>query len=185
MGQLVIIVLGESFVSLVATLGGQPDIPNPFFFVVTFAVVFAIWSIYFSGVMPGGVLTRAAGRMRAWLGLHWLLMFGAVGAASGFAALAVVPFSALNQSSASVWTPAPLLYVMLALTGLTWMAGDRRLIPVHAAACAVLLALVLVRLTVSQDGTSWEIALGAVVVVADAVVSVRVMRPYRRVTAPV
>lgn len=182
-GQLVIIVLGESFVSLVATLGGKPDIPNPFFFVVTFAVVFAIWSIYFSGVMPGGVPTHAVGRLRAWLGLHWLLMFGAVGAASGFAALTVVPFAALDQSSASVWTPAPLLYVMVALTGLTWMTGDRRLLPVHAATCAVLLILVLVRLTVSQDGTSWEIALGALVVIVDAVVSVRIMRPYRTVGA--
>lgn len=182
-GQLVIIVLGESFVSLVATLSGEPDIPNPFFFVITFAVVFAIWSIYFSTVMPGGVPTRQAGRLRAWLALHWLLMFGAVGAASGFATLAVVPFTAIDQGSASAWTPAPMLYVMVAITGLAALAGERRLLPLHAAACAILLVLVVLQLTVAQGGLAWEIALGAVVVIVDAVVSVRIMRPYDRAAA--
>ncbi|MDQ5975577.1 MAG: hypothetical protein QG661_2786, partial [Actinomycetota bacterium] len=57
----------------------------------------------------------------------------------------------------------------------------RRLVVVHLASCLVLAALVVVRLTVSQDGTSWEVAVGALVVVADAVISVRVERPYRRV----
>ncbi len=179
-GQLVLIVLGESFVSLVATLGGKPEIPNPFFFVLTFAVVFAIWSIYFSTVMPGGVPTRQPGRLRTWLALHWLLMFGAVGAASGFATLAVVPFATINQGLASAWTPAPLLYVMIALAGLAALAGERRLLPLHGVACAILLVLVVVQLTVAQGGRAWEIALGAVVVIVDAIVSVRVMRPYDR-----
>ena len=177
-GQLVIIILGESFVSLVATLGGKPAIPNPFFFVVTFAVVFSIWTIYFSSVLPAGVPERA-GRLRAWLALHWLLMFGAVGAASGFAALTVVSFSALDQGSASAWTPAPLLYVMVALAGLTWLSRTRRLVWLHASTAGVLLVLVLVRLTVSQEGSSWEIAVGALVVVGDAVASALIERPYR------
>lgn len=179
-GQLVIIVLGESFVSLVTTLGGRPDIPNPVFFVLTFAVVFAIWTIYFSSVVPAGV-PGDVGRLRVWLAMHWLLMFGAVGAASGFAALAVVSFSDLDQGSAAAWTPVPLLEVMIALTVLTWLSRHRRLVVVHLASCLVLAALVVVRLTVSQDGTSWEVAVGALVVVADAVISVRVERPYRRV----
>lgn len=176
-GQLVLIVLGESFVSLVATLGGRPEIPNPFFFVVTFAVVFAIWTLYFTSVLPAGVPGRA-GPLRAWLALHWLLMFGAVGAASGLATLAVVSFSDLDQGAVSAWTPAPLLYVMVALAGLSWLAGERRLVWLHAGAAGALLVLVVVKLTISPGGTSWEVAVGALVVIADAVACSVLQRPY-------
>ena len=179
-GQLVIIVLGESFVSLVATLSGLRSIPNPTFFVLTFVLVFAIWTIYFTSVLPAGV-PQSAGRLRAWLAGHWLLMFGAIGAAGGFAALAVVPFDSQTADASGEWTPTPVLQVMLALALLTWLSRRRvtPLVWLHLGACGALLALVVLGATVSTGGTSWEIALGAVVVLVDAIVAVRLERPYR------
>ena len=103
LGQLVIIVLGEAFMSLVSALGGMSSIPNPLFFVLTFLVVFAIWTLYFSSVLPAG-LPSTSGRLRLWVLTHWLLMFGAVASAAGFASVTLVPFGSGAAAEATEWT---------------------------------------------------------------------------------
>jgi low temperature requirement protein LtrA len=180
-GQLVIIVLGESFVSLVASLSDRDSIPNMLFFVLTFVVVFAIWTMYFSSVVPAGV-PKQAGSLRAWLMGHWVLMFGAVGAAAGFSALAVVPFDAADQGTASAWTTAPLLWVVLSLALLTWL-GRRRvtgLVWIHVCAAGGLVVLLVLGATLTSGGTGWEVAVGGAVVVIDALACARIERPYGR-----
>ena len=58
---------------------------------VTFVVVFAVWSLYFSSVVPAG-MPSGPWRLRAWYVMHWPLMFGAVGAAAGFSMVMLIPF---------------------------------------------------------------------------------------------
>ena len=180
LGQLVIIVLGESFMSLVSALGGLSSIPNPVFFVLTFLVVFAIWTLYFSSVVTAA-LPRTPGRLRAWLLTHWLLMFGAVGAAAGFSAVTLVPFGVESDKAASEWTTLPLAFVLIALTLLTWLGSGSRsgLMRVHLAAAAALVLLAFTSVFLTPRGENWEIALGSVIVIADAVLSSRWVRPYR------
>ena len=180
LGQLVIIVLGEAFMSLVSALGGLPTIPNPMFFVLTFLVVFAIWTLYFSSVVPAG-LPRSSGRLRAWLLTHWLLMFGAVGAAAGFSAVTLIPIGESSPNAAAEWTTAPLCFVMVALGLLTWLGHDSvtLLVRVHFAAAAALLVLAVVGEFVTPGETNWEIALGSLIVLADAAFVARKVRPYR------
>lgn len=182
LGQLVIIVLGESFMSLVTGLGGLSTIPNPLFFVLTFLVVFAIWTLYFSSVIPAG-MPRSPSRLRAWLVTHWLLMFGAVGAAAGFSAVTLVPFGTASPGAADEWTTLPLAFVMLSLALLTWLGTDgvNRLVVIHLVAAGALVVLALFGLVVSTGGSNWEIALGSVIVMVDALVSTRLERPYSRV----
>lgn len=115
-GQLVLIVLGESFISLVFGLTGASTIPNPLCFIVDFIVVFAIWSLYFTEVLPAGVPAMPA-RLRIWLACQFVLLFGAIASAAGFAALTLIPFGSASGESAH-WTPLPLFYVMLGLLGL-------------------------------------------------------------------
>ena len=181
LGQLVIIVLGESFMSLVTGLGGLSTIPNTLFFVLTFLVVFAIWTLYFSSVLPAG-MPRSPGRLRAWLVTHWLLMFGAVGAAAGFSAVTLVPFGTASPGAADEWTTLPLAFVMVSLALLTWLGADgvSRLVVIHLAAAGALVVLALFGLVVSTGGSNWEIALGSVIVMVDALVSTRLERPYSR-----
>jgi len=181
LGQLVIIVLGESFMSLVTGLGGLSTIPNPLFFVLTFLVVFAIWTLYFSSVLPAG-MPRRPGRLRAWLLTHWIFMFGAVGAAAGFSAVTLVPFGTASPGAADEWTTLPLAFVMLALALLTWLGTGavNRLVRLHLATAGVLVALSLLGLFVSTGGSNWEIALGSVAVMIDALISTRLERPYSR-----
>ncbi len=186
LGQLVIIVLGESFMSLVSALGGLSTIPNPVFFVLTFVVVFAIWTLYFSSVAPED-MPHTGGRLRAWFLTHWLLMFGAVGAAAGFSAVTLVPFGTHGAHSVSEWTTLPLAFVMVALAVLAWLAAGsvNVLVKMHAATAGVLLVLAFVGIILTAGGENWEIALGSLVVIADAVLSSRIVRPYsgRRVEA--
>jgi low temperature requirement protein LtrA len=176
----VIIVLGEAFVSLVTALGGLSAIPNPLFFVLTFLVVFAIWTLYFSSVVTVE-LPRRPGRLRLWLLTHWLLMFGAVGAAAGFSAVTLVPFGEDSSKAASEWTTLPLAFVMVALTLLAWLGSGAvtRLVRVHAATAVVLVVLSFVGVVVTPRGENWEIALGSIVVLADAILTSRWVRPYR------
>ena len=179
LGQLVIIVLGESFMSLVTALGGRPTIPNPLFFVITFLVVFAIWTLYFSSVLPAGP-PRSVGRLRIWLMTHWPLMFGAVAAAAGFSAVTLVPFGAPPAEVGSEWTTMPLAIVMAAMALLTWLGAPslRGLVRLHLGATAVLLLLAVIGIAVTPGGEGWEIVAGSIVIMVDAVVSVRTQRPY-------
>ena len=179
LGQLVIIVLGESFMSLVTALGGRSTIPNPLFFVITFLVVFAIWTLYFSSVLPAGP-PRTVGRLRIWLLAHWLLIFGAVAAAAGFSAVTLVPFGARPVEVGSEWTTMPLAIVMASMALLTWLGSPalRGLVRLHLATTAVLLLLAVIGITVTPGGEGWEIVAGSVLIMVDAVVSVRITRPY-------
>jgi len=184
LGQLVIIVLGESFVSLISALSGESTIPNPFFFVITFAVVFAIWTLYFSSVVPAG-MPKTSGALRAWVFTHWLLMFGAVGAAAGFSAVTLVAFGDTSPNVASRWTTLPLALVMIALAILTWLGTGSAagLVRLHLVTAAALLVLALVGSVVTTADENWEIALGSLLVIVDAVVAARRVRPYRSTEA--
>ena len=181
LGQLVIIVLGEAFVGLVSTLGGRSTIPNPVYFVLTFLVVFAIWTLYFSSVMPAGV-PRTPGRLRAWLLMHVLLMFGAIGAAAVFSSLTLVAFGSEADDAhlSAEWTTLPLFFVLVALASMTWIAGGRLtvLVRIHLAAAALLLVMAVLGITLTSGGSAWENVAGSVIVIGAALASVRISRPY-------
>jgi low temperature requirement protein LtrA len=175
LGQLVIIVLGETFVSLMSALGGKPEIPNPLFMVLTFVVVFAVWSLYFSSVVPAGMPSRPW-RLRAWYVIHWPLMFGAVGAAAGFSMVMLVPFGDERSETTANWTTAPLAFVMVAVAVLTWIGAGRitAQVRIHLSVVGMLVVLAVVDEFWTKTAANWEIAAGAVVVAADAYVSRRI-----------
>jgi low temperature requirement protein LtrA len=170
MGQLVLIVLGESFVSLILELNGLTSIPNPLYFVLDFAVVFSIWTIYFTGVLPSGV-PRHAWRLRLWILLHCLFMFGAIAAAGGFAALTLLPFGS-DPGSEGFWTPLPLLYVMVSLLGLSILGGRHRSARrLDAAVTGILVLLSALALWVLPDQARFLTLIAAGLVVVDAAAS--------------
>ena len=167
-GQLVIISLGESFADLILSLGAFESIPNPPYLVLTFVIIYAVWAIYFRTVLPPGIPT-GGGRVRAWIGAHYLLIFGSIGTAAGFSALAVVPFDDASAALASYRLPLPLLYVMVSFILLTWIAGvtERGFLLVHAVAAALLLAVALVGILAFSERAITMGALAAAIVLAD------------------
>jgi low temperature requirement protein LtrA len=169
MGQLVIIVLGESFVRLVLALHREEEIPSPVFLVLTFVVVYCLWVIYFRGVLPAGV-PSTAGRVRTWLAAHYLFMLGAIGAASGLAALTLEPLDVAIPETAPYRTALPLIYAMTALALLAWV-GRERTGPeyrVHLVAAGLLLLTVLAGVFV-VPAADWTSSVACAVVVGDAI----------------
>jgi len=177
----VIISLGESFADLILALGAFDSIPNPPYLVLTFVVIYAVWAIYFRTVLPPGI-PHGAGRVRAWLGAHYLLIFGSIGTAAGFSALAVVPFDDASAALASFRLPLPLLYVMVSFILLTWIAGasERSFLLVHTVAAALLLAIALVGILAFSDRPITMGALAAAIVVADVTVVAWIGRRTRQ-----
>lgn len=170
MGQLVLIVLGESFVSLVIGLSSQSRIPNPWYFLLDFVVVFSIWTLYFTCVVPAGV-PSSAGRLRAWLGLHVIFIFGAIAAAGGFAALTLIPFSS-EPTAKGFWTPLPLLYIMIGLLGLSILAGRPRAERVLETVTVVaLIGLSATAIWVVPDQARWLTLVAAVLLIGNAAAS--------------
>jgi hypothetical protein len=136
--------------------------------VLTFVIIYAVWAIYFRTVLPPGIPT-GGGRVRAWIGAHYLLIFGSIGTAAGFSALAVVPFDDASAALASYRLPLPLLYVMVSFILLTWIAGvtERGFLLVHAVAAALLLAVALVGILAFSERAVTMGALAAAIVLAD------------------
>lgn len=184
MGQIVIIALGESFAALILSLGALQTIPNPVYLVLTFVVIYCLWTIYFRSVLPSGI-PDGAGRLRAWIAGHYLLLFGLIGTAEAFASLTVVPFDDQAMGYASYRMPLPLLYVMVSFTLLTLLAGraTRRLMTVHAAASVGLLGLCLAGAGLYRDHAMTMGILAGAVVIADAVVIALLSRRHSSTSA--
>jgi len=180
-GQLVIIALGESFADLILALGALNSIPNPPYLVLTFVVIYAVWAIYFRTVLPPGI-PHGAGRVRAWLGAHYVLIFGFIGTAAGFSALTIVPLDDASAAVASFRLPLPLLYVMVGFILLTWIAGasDRSFLLVHIAAAVLLLGVTTLSIFVVVDRAVTMGALAAAIVVADVAVVAWIGRRNRQ-----
>lgn len=182
MGQLVLIVLGESFVSLIFSLNGQSRIPNGWYFLLDFVVVLAIWTLYFTSVQPAGVPASAA-RLRLWLGFHVVFIFGAIATAGGLAALTLIPFGS-PPTSQSLWTPLPLVYVMLGLLGLSYLSGRPRTALVSDGVIVVLLiSLTVLALWVLPSDARWLTLVGAALVIVDASLTAAASRRGRPLDA--
>jgi len=189
-GQLVLIVLGESLIYLVKNLSGLPSIPHLPLLVLTIIVVFAIWRIYFTTIFPAG-LPAEAGVIRAWLLLHVVLIFGAVCMAAALSSMAVVGMSDPLPAQVDTWTVLPVLSVMTVVLLLT--LGQRRrsaansaarllwdrLSIVHAVAVGLLIALWPLCAGGPMTDSRWSLALGSLVIIADAVASGWVVRSCR------
>jgi low temperature requirement protein LtrA len=183
-GQLVIISLGESFANLILSLGGFDSIPNPPYLVLTFVVIYAVWAIYFRSVLPPGI-PRGSERVRAWIGAHYVLIFGSIGTAAGFSALTIVPFDDASAALASYRLPLPLLYVMVSFILLTWIAGksDRNFLVVHVAAAILLLGVAIAGVVALTDRAATMGALAAAIVVGDVAALAWIGRRNRQHTA--
>ena len=174
-GQLVIIVIGESFLSLVIALSGFDHVPSPAFFILTFLVAGALWAMYFSSVYPMGI-PLTPGRLELWLLGVIVFLVGVSFIAESLAAFSVVPWDQLGLPRSGVALTA--LYVLLGALLLGWIGGAARDIAytrVHLAALA-LLAVVWIGLVLSGSPANLLLVASALVVVLDGVACIALQR---------
>ena len=116
LGELLVIVLGESFVEVVIRLDGYAHIPNPPVLVVAFLVAFATWACYFMVIEPRQMPPNL-GPLRFWLFAYYFLIFGLMAVATRFGVLVIKPWRD-TFALPWIWTVLPLLYVTVALAAL-------------------------------------------------------------------
>lgn len=102
-GLIVIIVLGESFLALILRLASQSTIPSIPAFVLAIAVPYAVWSLYFTGVIVREP-PAAANPLRLWFAAHALLVISIAASATALADMTLIPFSTLDDTESS-WSP--------------------------------------------------------------------------------
>jgi low temperature requirement protein LtrA len=168
-GLIVIIVLGESFLNLIATVSAVGSIPRPGYFGLTIVIAYCLWAMYFSSVQAIGA-PRSLARLRLWIVGHALLVFSAVAVAVEFTSLTVGDASGVGMVDGN-WTALPLagaVGAVLLLTS-TVQGASRRIVAVHSIAFAVLIVLALIDNVQSDVTSNALVTTGAFIVIADAV----------------
>lgn len=168
LGQLVLIIVGESFLGLVLVLQGVGGIPSPVFFILSFLVAGSLWIIYFSAVLPLN-LPPSSARLELWLASFVIFLLGAVFTAELLAAYAATDWSDL--SGWHPWAPLSVTYVLVGALMLALVGGestDRRFATVHAAALVVLGSLWIAFLWAGSAAGNALVLGGGMLLIADA-----------------
>lgn len=122
LGELLVIVLAESFVEVMIRLDGFTHIPNPPVLVASFLITFAVWVCYFTVIGPHRT-PAGAGPFRLWLLAYYLLIFGLMAVAARCGRLVVEPWRE-TFTFPVLWTVLPLVYISVALIAL-WQISRR------------------------------------------------------------
>lgn len=115
-GELLLIVLGESFVEVVMSLDGFTRIPNPPVLVVALLIPFTTGAFYFTAIASRRP-PRGVGPLRLWFLAHYLLIFGLMALTTRLGVLVVMPWDQ-TFSISWFWSVVPVFYVIAALAAL-------------------------------------------------------------------
>ena len=180
-GQLVIIVIGESFLGLVLTLTGLNHVPGPVFFVATFLVAGSLWAIYFSSVFPLG-LPLTPGRLELWLLGVMVFLVGVCYSAEILAAYAAVEWS--KQWGSHSFIPLTAAYALAGALILSLIGGQIRDIAyarVHVVALIVLAVAWIALVAAGSPGNLLLLA-SSIVIIADGLACMALSRAEDRRT---
>lgn len=127
LGELLVIVLAESFVEVMIRLDGFTHIPNPPVLIAAFLVPFAVWSCYFVVIGPRRIPPRV-GPLRLWLLAYYLLIFGLMALAARCGLLVVEPWRD-TFALPLLYTVLPLVYITVALMALLQISRRYAAVP--------------------------------------------------------
>ena len=141
---LTLLVIGECFikVTLSATSRGIHEI-NLLVLPIEIGLIFAVWAVYFTNVVPRGLPTSVRDR-RAWMGIHLVLQIGLVGLAIGLGRLIVLLDIETTTRTDVYMLSIPLAIVFAALSLLIllgWRSAGRTMALVLATGAAASVAL--------------------------------------------
>ena len=182
----VIIVLGESFVGLLLSLGRLGYVPSPGYFLLTFAIAFSVWAIYFNSLVPSRMPNTLAG-LRIWILGHALLVVAIVAMAVEFTDLSLSREAGRGLEFDGNWTPLPLLEIVVALALLTYVAQGvpRSLFRVQVIAAVILALLSAVDVATSSSTSDVYTLMGACVMIGNSIAcSVLRLRSDRKQAQP-
>jgi low temperature requirement protein LtrA len=111
MGQLVLILLGESFLKVALAVAKGHGRPEYILLGAAFFIVFSMWALYFNSAITG-LVPQSIGRLRVWLLGHLVVGVGALGLAVGITYLTVLNPHAHVKDEVTLLVSIPLLLIL-------------------------------------------------------------------------
>ena len=177
-GLILLIVLGDSFLLLLTSVGSDSAIPQPLFFLASILLVFAIWTLYFPSLSVVELSVKL-GRSYARIGAHFLLVLSSTVAIVACTWMAKTSFAELGAiRDDGSWTTLPLSGVALAILWMTLMRDGRMSPPaiIHLLSFVVLFTLALLSIPASISQSYWLLLGGVGVLMLEAVLALVLTR---------
>lgn len=111
MGQLVLILLGESFLKIALSVAKGYGKPEYLLLGAAFFTVFSMWALYFNSSITG-LVPQTITRLRVWLLGHLVVGVGALGLAVGITDLTVLEADVHVSDETTLLVTIPLLLVL-------------------------------------------------------------------------
>ena len=183
-GLILLIVLGDSFLLLLGSVGSDNTIAQPLFFIASVLLVFSIWALYFPELSKAAFPeTLRAGYAR--LGAHFLLVLSSTVAIVACTWMTKYSFPQLAASvrQEGAWTALPIFTISASILWLT-LLRDRRMSAqsvLHLTCSAVLLVLALFGIFANDLESYWLLLAAVGVLIAQAILSLSAFRVFHSV----
>lgn len=171
-GVLLLIVLGETFLSLLHGLGTLREIPSLTEFVLSLVFVAAVWLLYFPTISEPE-LPRSAAMVRARVSTHFLLVTSTAFSLVPYVSLAAHQGGEGHEGARPEWTLLPVIGIVVAVAILT-LLNDRRWsdsVSVHVASAIALCGVALASRAGLIDAV-FALYVGVVVLLSEAIIVV-------------
>ncbi|CAB5021089.1 unannotated protein [freshwater metagenome] len=171
MGQLILILLGESFLKVVLAIGKDGGRPDYLLLTCTFIIVFSLWALYFEPTIAG-IVPNTISRMRVWLIAHIGIGASALGLAVGLSEMTILDQEVAITKVATLLIAFPLMFMLfcLAITEIATPSPVHVTRYVRAGAALGVIGVSAVSLYTPLDGPSFFLVLIALVSVTAVVI---------------
>jgi low temperature requirement protein LtrA len=178
MGQLVLILLGESFLKVALAVAKGYGRPEYVLLGAAFFTVFSVWALYFNSAITG-LVPHTITRLRIWLLGHLVIGVGALGLAVGITDLTVLEADSHISDETTLLVTIPLLLLLLGFAVVEFaVPAPQRSVPwVRVGGAAVVLAVGLVAAYGPVIGPDTYVVVMAGVSLAIAAADYLVTRP--------
>ena len=142
MGQLVLILLGESFLKVALAVAKGHGRPEYVLLGAAFFTVFSMWALYFNSAITG-LVPHSIARIRTWLLGHLVVGVGALGLAVGITYLTVLEPHSELADTATLLVSIPLLLILVGFAVVEFaVPAPQRAVPWVRVGGAVIVAAV-------------------------------------------
>ena len=142
MGQLVLILLGESFLKVALAVAKGHGKPEYVLLGAAFFTVFSMWALYFNSAITG-LVPHSIARIRTWLLGHLVVGVGALGLAVGITYLTVLEPHSELPDTATLLVSIPLLLILVGFAVVEFaVPAPQRAVPWVRVGGAVIVAAV-------------------------------------------
>ncbi len=171
MGQLILILLGESFLKVVLAIGKDGGRPDYLLLTCTFIIVFSLWALYFEPTIAG-IVPNTISRMRVWLIAHVGIGASALGLAVGLSEITILDQEVAITKVATLLIAFPLMFMLfcLAITEIATPSPVHVTRYVRSGAALGVIGVSGVSLYTPLDGPSFFLVLIALVLVTAVVI---------------